>query len=97
MTWPLSLAWPGDAVRSTFHVRPSASQLMRIRCPNCHEAVEIVEDTSFKDVDCPSCGSHFTVVGDDASTEAYRGKTRRLSHFELIEPLGTGAFGCRGL
>ena len=39
---------------------------MHIRCPHCHNAIEIVEDSSFRDVSCPSCGSHFNLVGGDA-------------------------------
>ena len=43
---------------------------MHIRCPHCHNAIEIVEDSSFRDVECSSCGSHFNLVGSDAPTES---------------------------
>ncbi len=66
---------------------------MQIRCPHCHNAVEIVEDSSFKDIECPSCGSQFNLVGDDAMTETHRIETRTLGHFELIERVGVGSFG----
>ena len=66
---------------------------MHIRCPHCHNAIEIVEDSSFRDVPCPSCGSHFNLVGGDAPTESGPTKPRRLGHFELIEQLGVGHFG----
>ncbi len=35
---------------------------MHVRCPHCHNAIEIVKDSSFRDVACPSCGSHFNLV-----------------------------------
>ena len=38
---------------------------MHISCPRCHNAIEIVEDSSFWDVECPSCGSHFNLVESD--------------------------------
>lgn len=66
---------------------------MHIRCPHCHNAIEIVEDSSFRDVECPSCGSHFNLVGNDAPTESGPTKPRKLAHFELIEQLGVGHFG----
>ena len=66
---------------------------MHIRCPHCHNAIEVVEDSSFRDVECPSCGSHFNLVGGDAPTESGSTKPRRLGHFELIEQLGVGHFG----
>ena len=30
---------------------------MHIRCPHCHNAIEIVEHSSFKDVECPKSRS----------------------------------------
>ena len=66
---------------------------MHIRCPHCHNAIEIVEDSSFRDVSCPSCGSHFNLVGGDAPTESGPTKPRQIGHFELIEQLGVGNFG----
>ena len=52
---------------------------MHIRCPHCHNAIEIVEDSSFRDVSCPSCGSHFNLVGGDAPTEGGPTKPRTPS------------------
>ena len=72
------------AFRSTTYAHP---------LPHCHNAIEIVEDSSFRDVECPSCGSHFNLVGSDAPTESGPTKPRRLAHFELIEQLGVGHFG----
>ena len=52
---------------------------MHIRCPHCHNAIEIVEDSSFRDVSCPSCGSHFNLVGSDAPTESGPNEATRRS------------------
>ena len=66
---------------------------MHIRCPHCHNAIEIVEDSSFRDVSCPSCGSHFNLVGGDAPTETQRHASRTVAHFQLIDHLGNGCIG----
>jgi len=65
---------------------------MHIRCPHCHNPIEVVEDSSFTDVDCPSCGSSFNLLGH-AETESHQTETRTIAHFELIEQLGVGHFG----
>jgi serine/threonine protein kinase/tetratricopeptide (TPR) repeat protein len=66
---------------------------MHVRCPHCRNPIEIVEDSSLSDVACPSCGSTFSLLGDDA-TVTYRGDGERiLGHFQLIERIGLGAYG----
>jgi formylglycine-generating enzyme required for sulfatase activity len=72
---------------------------MHIRCPHCHNAVEIIRETPLGEVVCPSCGSRFNLIGDptvlgtEATTHDATPERRRFSHFELIERLGMGAFG----
>lgn len=66
---------------------------MHIRCPHCHDAIEIAEGSSFRDVACPTCGSHFNVLGSDRNTETRVTKPRTLAHFDLVEQLGFGQFG----
>ncbi|MCO6455747.1 MAG: protein kinase [Pirellulaceae bacterium] len=66
---------------------------MRIRCPDCRNALEVLADSSFKDVECPSCGSKFNLVGSVAATQSYTRRTRTIGSFELIEQLGVGTFG----
>ena len=39
---------------------------MKIRCPHCANAVEVIEQTSFDDVACEACGSHFSLVDQQA-------------------------------
>ena len=63
---------------------------MHIRCPHCHNAVEIVGDDDFSQVTCPSCGSAFNLLPDTAT---YTPTTRSIGHFQLIEQIGIGGFG----
>jgi serine/threonine protein kinase len=64
---------------------------MHVRCPHCHNPIEIV-DVPFTAICCPSCGSSFSLVTGD-TTETYHTGTRRLAHFELVRELGIGKFG----
>ena len=77
---------------------------MHLRCPQCHHPVEIVADELLTAVDCPSCGSRFTLAEDAVSVtrddprlaETASGAGRpaaTIAHFELVECVGTGAFG----
>lgn len=66
---------------------------MRIRCPHCQNPIEILDDSSFKEIPCPTCGSSFSLVGSDGITESYRTRTRNIAHFELLEQLGIGHSG----
>ncbi len=64
---------------------------MQLRCPNCYEGVPCLADDPLVEVDCPSCGSWFSLVHmtEDVSESA----ARTIGHFELLEQLGQGAFG----
>jgi len=64
---------------------------LHIRCPHCHNPVEVVVDTPLTDIACSTCGSHFSLAADDSASMSPTAKS--LGHFELIEHLGTGAFG----
>ena len=66
---------------------------MHVRCPHCHNPVEVLDDSSFKDIVCSTCGSNFSLVGDTRETEAARVAGKTIGHFELVENLGIGAFG----
>lgn len=65
---------------------------MHVRCPHCHNPLELVDDAELRDIVCTSCGSKFSLVGDDL-TKSYHPKNRMIAHFELIEQIGLGAFG----
>jgi hypothetical protein len=65
---------------------------MRIRCPHCHNPIEVVDESSLTEISCPSCGSSFNLTGGD-TTETFRSGTRRIAHFDLVRELGVGKFG----
>jgi len=66
---------------------------MHVRCPHCHNPIEVVDDSTFKEIPCPTCGSSFSLVPETDATEAFRGITRTIANFELVAQLGVGAFG----
>ena len=48
---------------------------MHVRCPHCHNPIEILDDASLSEIACPSCDSHFSLVGEE--TVSYRGDERK--------------------
>ncbi len=71
---------------------PPEARGLHVRCPHCHNPVEIVEDRPLTEIVCRVCGSSFSLVDHETDTRlAAAAKT--LGHFDLIEPLGTGSFG----
>ena len=75
---------PSDPVPSPFG--------LRVRCPHCHNAIEVVGDHDMADLSCPSCGSSFTLaVAETASFST--GRAKSLGQFELIAQVGMGHFG----
>ena len=65
---------------------------LHIRCPHCHNPVELVDDASLSDVLCPSCGSRFSLVDDSPRT--YQASSQQtIGHFQLLDKVGIGAFG----
>jgi tRNA A-37 threonylcarbamoyl transferase component Bud32 len=73
---------------------PSA---LHVRCPHCQTAVQIRDEIPLSEITCESCGSSFTLVGDEALAAGTGGGTlqhkRTIGRFELIEKLGAGSFG----
>jgi WD40 repeat protein len=65
---------------------------LHIRCPHCHNPVELVDETSLSDVVCPSCGSHFSLV-TDAPQSFQADELETIGHYKLLDKLGVGAFG----
>jgi serine/threonine protein kinase len=65
---------------------------VQVRCPQCHTPINFSEDSSLSDINCPACGSSFSLVGDD-ETVPYDAATRTIGHFELVEQIGLGTFG----
>ena len=73
--------------------RAAEPSALRVRCPHCHTPTELAADGTLDDIACPSCGSHFSLLGAQ-STITYRSEgAKRIAHFELIERVGLGHFG----
>lgn len=76
--------------------------VMNIRCPHCRNPIEVVNDDSLADINCPSCDSSFSLVPDildevaEVPVETLSQKPAlygHIAHFELLEKLGLGQFG----
>ncbi len=76
---------------------------MQIRCPHCHNPIEVVNDDPSGDVTCPSCGSSFNLAKDSPTVLhgdlAISGVhvddlgAQTFGHFQLLHCVGHGAFG----
>lgn len=65
---------------------------MHVRCPHCHQPVELVENAALEQIDCPSCGSQFNLLGEE-TVDRRNDAGRMIGHFKLVEQLGVGQFG----
>jgi tRNA A-37 threonylcarbamoyl transferase component Bud32 len=65
---------------------------MHIICPHCQNAIELVGPASPDEVLCPSCGSSFRLERG-ATTSGRPAGGQRLGRFELLDAVGSGAFG----
>lgn len=65
---------------------------LHVRCPHCHNPIEIVEESSLSEVDCPSCGSHFSLLGEEP-VNCKGSENKTIAHYVLQKRVGTGAFG----
>ena len=72
----------GARPRSGFHVR----------CPHCHNSLELAPDAELRHIRCDACGSDFSLLTDDALTRDAQG-VAHVGRFKLIERVGLGAFG----
>ena len=66
---------------------------MHIRCPHCHNPIEVLAESTLVDVDCPTCGSGFNMASDAVAAREADGSARRIAQFQLLERLGAGGFG----
>ncbi len=66
---------------------------MQIRCPHCHNPVELLNEDPSGDVSCPSCGSCFNLAKDLETATDDGSHVKMLGHFQLLHCLGQGAFG----
>ena len=85
-----------ELIRNRKQLQRSTRQLagegVHITCPHCCNAVEIVIDSSYTEVTCSSCGSHFDMAEERTGT-ATSPALKRVGHFDLISRIGVGSFG----
>ena len=65
---------------------------MHIRCPHCHDPIEVVDADLLTDIACPSCGSNFSLITRETAPYV-PGAVRTIGHFQLLESVGDGHFG----
>jgi len=65
---------------------------MHIRCPHCHDPIEVVDADPLTDISCPTCGSNFSLIASETASYA-PGAVKSIGHFELLESVGGGHFG----
>ncbi len=49
-------------------LQDQGDQHLHVRCPHCHNPIELVDDSSLSDITCPSCDSSFSLVGGETIT-----------------------------
>lgn len=58
---------------------------MHARCPHCQNAIELINEAELSDIDCPSCGSSFNLLGDSETQSLPRSSKKVVGHFELTD------------
>jgi hypothetical protein len=81
--------------RRTTHCHAGAAGRpgLHILCPHCRGPIEVLDAHAVGDVTCPSCGSTFRVDQQATPTWHSPGGPRTLGRFEILDEVGTGAFG----
>jgi len=83
-----------DETAAFVPARPKSQRLshsLNIRCPLCHEPLEIAADQPLDDLHCSACQGRFNLAGDDPDLK--QKPVTRIAHFELLQRLGMGGFG----
>lgn len=69
---------------------------LQLRCPYCHNQINVASDSDLTSVTCCSCQGSFSVV-DQTTDQSGDGSEhipmRAIAQFDLLTPLGSGAFG----
>ncbi len=67
-------------------------RVLRLNCPHCHDAIQMVEESPTEELVCPTCGSSFHLDRDQTNSWSQE-RLPRLGKFELLERVGRGTFG----
>jgi len=65
---------------------------VHIRCPHCHNPIQMVEDRP-DEVVCPGCGSSFRVEGSPLPTTEEQLRTVLGGKLQIMDRVGVGGFG----
>src|SRR5262249_14286219 len=71
---------------------PPVARARRLRCPHCHNPIELIEEDTSDEVFCPGCGSSFRLSSEPRLTTGFD-ESRQLGKFCLYERVGQGGFG----
>ena len=66
---------------------PTETPSLRLRCPHCHQVIDVAADSDLRDASCQACGSRFSLVDETAGVQT------TLGRFDLIEKIGSGGGG----
>src|SRR5438270_10210745 len=91
--WPLTAARRQWTMLAVLRRRSHRAAPMHIVCPHCHNRIELVETAVPEEVFCPSCGSSFRLEHKATTAWNPTNGRRDLGRFELLDVVGTGAFG----
>ena len=83
----------GSNSQETTRRGPDQPSALKVRCPHCHNPLELVDDNPASDILCPACGSHFSLASFQSTATYQRDTPKKIGHFELIEQVGFGGFG----
>ncbi len=72
-------------------LRQAAANVLHVRCPHCHNPIELLDQAPLSDISCPSCGSRFSLIADQ--TTSHDPSTKSFGQFELLDQVGIGQFG----
>ena len=73
-------------------LRQAAAHVLHVRCPHCHNPIELLDEATLEEISCPSCGSSFSLVAERTPSHFAPG-AKTLGHFELLDRVGVGQFG----
>jgi hypothetical protein len=70
---------------------PTRGRRMHIRCPHCHEGMDVATDAPLTGVVCELCGSQFSLADDELQKKPE--SLGSIAHYELRSRIGVGGFG----
>ena len=61
-------------------LRKTLEHVLNVRCPHCHNAIELLNEARVTSIGCPSCGSSFSLLATPG--EALSQKPKQLGQFK---------------